>query len=71
MAALGEPDLMSGPQLTDSLGSVRVISWEYRRHRLALHFMEASEPGGWRLTPLSEADFRDLLAIAGPCVGCR
>jgi GWxTD domain-containing protein len=71
IAALGEPDAITDAQRADSTGSARVLTWEYRRHRLLLVFGEAASPGVWRLTPLSEADFRALLALAGPCVGCR
>jgi GWxTD domain-containing protein len=71
VAALGEPDVMTAPQPADTLGVARVVTWEYRRHRLFLVFSDASGPGTWRLTPLSEDNFRALLALAGPCVGCR
>jgi GWxTD domain-containing protein len=70
VAALGEPDYMTEPQQADSLGSSRVVTWEYRRHRLFLMFTDAS-PGGWRFTTFSADQFRALLAVAGPCVGCR
>jgi GWxTD domain-containing protein len=71
VAALGEPDVMTAPQPADTLGIARVVTWEYRRHRLFLVFSDASGPGTWKLTPLSEENFRALLALAGPCVGCR
>jgi GWxTD domain-containing protein len=72
VAALGEPDYMTEPQPADTLGSSKVITWEYRRHRLYLNFTDLDgPPGTWRLTPLSEQDFRALVALAGPCVGCR
>jgi GWxTD domain-containing protein len=71
VAALGEPDVMTAPQPADTLGVARVVTWEYRRHRLFLVFSDASGPGTWRLTPLSENNFRAVLALAGPCVGCR
>jgi GWxTD domain-containing protein len=68
-AALGEPDLITDPQPADSVGGARLVTWEYRRHRQFIVFGDAS--GAWRLTPASAADFRALLALAGPCVGCR
>jgi len=71
VAALGEPDVMTAPQPADTLGVTRVVTWEYRRHRLFLVFSDAAGPGTWKLTPLSEENFRALLALAGPCVGCR
>jgi GWxTD domain-containing protein len=71
VAALGEPDAVTEPQPADSLGSSRVVTWEYRRHQRTLVFSDASGPGAWRLTPLSDAEFRAVLALAGPCVGCR
>ena len=70
MAALGEPDLVMEPQI-DSVGAARVVTWEYRRHQRFLAFTDTAGPGIWRLTPLSAAEFRALLALAGPCVGCR
>jgi GWxTD domain-containing protein len=71
VAALGEPDYMTEPQPADSLGSAKIITWEYRRHRLFLTFSDADGPGTWRLTPSSAETFRAFLATAGPCVGCR
>jgi len=71
VSALGEPDYMTEPQAADSLGTTKVVTWEYRRHRLYLTFSDVDGPGAWRLTPLSAEYFRDLLAAAGPCVGCR
>jgi GWxTD domain-containing protein len=71
VAALGEPDYMTQPQAADSLNSYRVITWEYKRHRLFLTFSDLSGPGRWRLMPFSDENFRALLASAGPCVGCR
>jgi GWxTD domain-containing protein len=68
-AALGEPDVITDPQPADSIGGARLVTWEYRRHRLFLVFGDATGP--WRLTPASAADFRALLALAGPCVSCR
>jgi GWxTD domain-containing protein len=71
VSALGEPDYMTEPQAADSLGRVHVVTWEYKRHRLYLSFSDNGVPGVWKLSPLSEDYFRDLLAVAGPCVGCR
>jgi hypothetical protein len=71
VAALGEPDVITEPQPADSIGTAQVVTWEYRRHRLLLVFGDAAGPGMWRLTPLSDADFRALLALVGPCAGCR
>lgn len=71
IAAIGEPDVMTAPVAVDSMASMRVISWEYRRHRLSLSFWDAAGPGQWRLTPLSDGDLKALIALAGPCVGCR
>lgn len=71
VSALGEPDYMTEPQAADSLGNARVVTWEYRRHRLFLVFGDNGVRGSWRLTPLSEENFRALLALTGPCVGCR
>lgn len=70
-AALGEPDSRSDPQRADSTGIGRVITWDYRRHRLLLVFVDADGSGAWRLSPVSEADFRSLLALSGLCLGCR
>jgi GWxTD domain-containing protein len=71
VVALGEPDFITEPQPADSLGSSRVVTWEYRRHQRFLVFSESAGSGAWRLTPVSAAEFRALLALAGPCVGCR
>lgn len=71
ISALGEPDVMGSPQPGDTLGETRTVTWEYRRHRTFLVFSDAAGPGDWRLTPVSADDFRALLALAGPCVGCR
>jgi GWxTD domain-containing protein len=71
VAALGEPDYMTQPQPADSLGSAKIVTWEYRRHRLFLSFTDAAGPGIWRFTPFAADNFRALLAITGPCVGCR
>lgn len=70
-AALGEPDSRSDPQPADSTGIGRVITWDYRRHRLLLVFVDADGSGTWRLSPVSAADFRSLLALSGLCLGCR
>ena len=69
--ALGEPDVINDPVLADSTGAMRYVSWEYRRYRLSIVFSDQAGFGRWRLTPISDADFRNLLAVAGPCVGCR
>lgn len=71
LAALGEPDSMSEPTTPDPRGSPRFITWEYRRHRLFLVFSDGPDPGAWRLTPISDGDFRALVSILGPCAGCR
>lgn len=71
IAALGEPDYMTQPQPADSTGSAKVVTWEYRRHRLFLSFNDIDVPGTFRLTPFSAESFRNFLALAGPCVGCR
>lgn len=71
VAALGEPDYVTEPQPADSLGSAKVITWQYRRHRLFLFFSDVDTPGTFRLTPFSAENLRTLLAQAGPCVGCR
>jgi GWxTD domain-containing protein len=71
VVALGEPDYMTEPQPADSLGSSKVVTWEYRRHRLFLVFTDATGPDSWRFTTYSAGEFRALLALAGPCVGCR
>ena len=70
MAAIGEPDVMNQPALSDSVGQ-RLMTWEYRRYRLTLSFFDASGFGRWQLTPSSDADFKSFLSLAGPCVGCR
>jgi GWxTD domain-containing protein len=71
LVALGEPDAISEPLPADSLSTSRLVTWEYRRHRLLLVFSDQGAFGRWRLTPASESEFRSLLSIAGPCVGCR
>lgn len=71
IAALGEPNSMSEPLPADTAGTVRVMSWDYKRHRVYLVFTDADSPGRWKLTTISESDFRALLALAGPCLGCR
>jgi GWxTD domain-containing protein len=71
VAALGEPDMVTEPQPADSVGTAQVVTWEYRRHQRFLVFSDALGPGLWRLTPLSAAEFRTILALAGPCVACR
>lgn len=71
VAALGEPDYATEPQPADSLGSSKVVTWQYRRHRLFLGFTDVDGPGTWHMTPSSAEAFRTLVALAGPCVGCR
>ena len=71
IAALGEPDAVSAPLPMDSTTSTRLVTWEYRRHRLLLVFSDQAGAGKWKLTPASDADFHSLLSIAGPCIGCR
>jgi GWxTD domain-containing protein len=71
VAALGEPDYRTEPQPADSVGLAKIVTWEYRRHRLFLSFTDAGSPGIWRFTPYSADTFRALLAVTGPCVGCR
>lgn len=71
VVALGEPDSMSDPVPADSTSATRLMAWEYRRYRLSLIFYDLSGFGRWRLSPASDAEFRTLLAVAGPCVGCR
>ena len=69
--ALGEPDMISEPVPADSTSTARLVTWEYRRHRLLLTFSDQTGFGPWGLTPASDADFRSFLSIAGPCIGCR
>lgn len=71
IAALGEPNSMSEPLPADTAGTARVMSWDYRRYRLYLVFTDAAAPGRWKLSTISETDFRSLLAASGPCLGCR
>jgi GWxTD domain-containing protein len=71
IVALGEPDAISEPVPADSVGTARLVAWEYRRYRLSLVFSDQSGVGRWRLTAASDAEFHTLLAAAGPCVGCR
>lgn len=71
VVALGEPDTISDPVPADSAGATRLVAWEYRRYRLSLVFSDQAGFGRWRLTPASDAEFHTLLAVAGPCIGCR
>ena len=71
VVALGEPDTISDPAPADSTGTARLMAWEYRRYRLSLVFSDEAGAGRWRLTPTSDSEFRGLLEVAGPCVGCR
>jgi GWxTD domain-containing protein len=71
LAALGEPDAIHQSADADTSTSIRRITWDYRRLRLSLAFFDASGQGRWQLTPTSEAEFRSILSLSGPCVGCR
>ena len=71
VSALGEPDYMTEPQPADTLGNSRVVTWEYKRHRLYLNFGDNGVRGTWHLNPSDAENFRALVALAGPCVGCR
>jgi GWxTD domain-containing protein len=71
LAALGEPDSRSAPLPADSSGVGRVVTWEYRRHHLVVVFNDLTGSDHWRLSPVSNADFRSLLALSGLCLGCR
>jgi GWxTD domain-containing protein len=69
--ALGDPDEIIEAQPADTSGVARHLTWAYHQYRLELHFYDPTGYGRWRLTNSSEEDFRSLLTLAGPCVGCR
>ena len=54
--ALGEPDQLLEPQITDFQRN-RTQVWEYQGQNLQLIFVDVSGTGRWRLSTSSEARF--------------
>jgi GWxTD domain-containing protein len=55
--ALGTPDQIFEPNLTDLNQRGRTQIWEYRQHRLSLVFIDQSGFGRWRMSLSSETEF--------------
>lgn len=58
--ALGTPDQVIQPNLTDLNQRGRTEVWEYRQHRLAVVFVDQTGFGRWRMTLSSEAQFETI-----------
>lgn len=55
--ALGTPDQILQPNVSDLAQRGRTELWEYRQHRLTLVFVDQSGFGRWRMTLASDTEF--------------
>jgi GWxTD domain-containing protein len=57
MVALGQPDAVFEPNMSDIGQRGRTLVWEFREHRLQVVFVDQSGFGRWRMTLSSESEF--------------
>lgn len=59
--ALGPPDQVIEPNLSDLNQRGRTQVWEYREHRLQIVYIDQTGFGRWRMTLTSETDFESVV----------
>jgi GWxTD domain-containing protein len=61
LVALGQPDQVFEPTMSDMGERGRTLLWEYREHRLQVVFVDQTGFGRWRMTIGSESDFESVV----------
>jgi GWxTD domain-containing protein len=61
MVALGQPDQVFEPTMSDMGQRGRTLLWEYREHRLQVVFIDQSGFGRWRMTISSDSEFESVV----------
>lgn len=61
MVALGPPDQIYEPTMSDIGQRGRSLIWEYRDHRLQVVFVDQTGFGRWRMTLPSESEFETVV----------
>ena len=61
MVALGQPDQILEPTMSDIGQRGRTLVWEYRDHRLQVVFIDQTGFGRWRMTLASESEFETVV----------
>ncbi len=59
--ALGQPDQIYEPTMSDIGQRGRTLVWEYREHRLQVVFVDQTGFGRWRMTLASESEFEAVV----------
>jgi GWxTD domain-containing protein len=61
VVALGQPDQIYEPTMSDIGQRGRTLIWEYRDHRLQVVFIDQTGFGRWRMTLSSESEFEAVV----------
>jgi GWxTD domain-containing protein len=61
MVALGQPDQIYEPTMSNVGQRGRTLIWEYRDHRLQVVFIDQTGFGRWRMTLPSESEFEAVV----------
>ncbi|HEX6941375.1 MAG TPA: GWxTD domain-containing protein [Gemmatimonadaceae bacterium] len=61
VVALGQPDQIYEPTMSDIGQRGRTLVWEYREHRLQVVFVDQTGFGRWRMTLPSESEFESTV----------
>jgi GWxTD domain-containing protein len=61
IVALGQPDQIYEPTMSDIGQRGRTLVWEYREHRLQVVFVDQTGFGRWRMTLPSESEFESTV----------
>jgi len=61
MVALGQPDQILEPTMSDIGQRGRTLVWEYRDQRLQVVFIDQTGFGRWRMTLASESEFETVV----------
>jgi GWxTD domain-containing protein len=61
VVALGQPDQIYEPTISDIGQRGRTLVWEYRDHRLQVVFIDQTGFGRWRMTLPSESEFETVV----------
>ena len=61
VVALGQPDQIYEPTMSDVGQRGRTLIWEYRDHRLQVVFVDQTGFGRWRMTIPSESEFESTV----------
>jgi GWxTD domain-containing protein len=59
--ALGQPDQIFEPNVSDLNQRGRTLVWEYREHRLQILFIDQTGFGRWRMTLAAETEFESVV----------